>query len=70
MLKAEGLTFWFVGFLRAALLLGSGAWSLWLGWRISGVYRKDIASRAVAMAPMALAVAIGCYSWATLFWKI
>jgi polyferredoxin len=68
MLRGEGLALDFVGALRAALLIGAGAWSLWLGWRISMLYTPSPFRRMAAMAPLALAVAAACGSWVTLFW--
>jgi len=70
MLKAEGLTFWFVGFARAMLLAGAVAWALWLGWRIAQLYTKSAWRRVAAVVPMAAAVAIGAFTWATLLWRI
>ena len=70
MLRAEGLTLDFVGALRAALLSGAGIWSLWLGWQIAGLYAGARTQRIVAMLPFALAVAVSCASWATLFWHV
>jgi hypothetical protein len=71
MLKTEGVTFWFTGFARASMLAGAGVWAVWLGWRIAKVYAGSTTWRPVAaLVPMATAVAIGGYTWATLFWRI
>ncbi len=70
MLHAEGLTLDFVGALRAFLLAGASIWSLWLGWKIVGLYAEAYAHRIVAMLPFGLAVAVSCASWATLFWHL
>jgi polyferredoxin len=70
MLHAEGLALDFVGALRALLLAGAGIWSLWLGWKIVGLYAEARAHRIVAMLPFGLAVAVSCASWATLFWHL
>ena len=39
LLRSDGFDFGYVAPLRAALLGGACLWSLWLGWRIAGVYR-------------------------------
>ena len=70
MLHAEGFALDFVGALRAFLLAGASIWSLWLGWKIVGLYEKAYAHRIVAMLPFSLAVAVSCASWATLFWHL
>ena len=70
MLRGEGLALDFVGALRAFLLAGAGIWSLWLGWRIAGLYAKAAAYRIVAMLPIGLGVGVGCAIWATLFWHL
>ena len=68
-LKTEGVTLDFIGGLRATFLAGAAVWSLWLGWRVAGQYAGGLASRALALAGLAVAVAIGCFVWASLFWK-
>ena len=68
MLRNEGFALDFVGPLRAALLIGAGAWSLWLGWQIAARYTGVAIRRVAAMLPLALAVAASCASWAALFW--
>lgn len=70
MLRAEGLALDFVTALRAALLVGASAWSLWLVWLIAAKYARSRSSQAAAMLPLALAVAVSCASWATLFWRL
>ncbi|MCC6947356.1 MAG: 4Fe-4S binding protein [Bradyrhizobiaceae bacterium] len=68
MLHNEGFALDFVGPLRAVLLVGAGAWSLWLGWQIAALYARGAMRRVAAMLPLALAVALTGASWATLFW--
>jgi len=68
MLRNEGMELGFVGPLRAAVLIGAGAWSLWLGWQIAARYSAIAVRRVTAMGPLALAVATSCTSWAMLFW--
>jgi polyferredoxin len=70
MLKAEGLALDFVGALRAFVLAGASLWSLWLGWRIAGLYATASVRRLAAMLPFGLAVAVGAASWASLFWHL
>ena len=70
LLRNEGSTLAFVGPLRAALLVGAGAWSLWLGWRIAGLYGKTSSHRIAALLPLAIAVVVSGASWGTLFWKL
>jgi polyferredoxin len=69
MLKAEGIVLPFVGFLRAALLVGAGLWSLWLGWRIAGTKTGVRARQLIATFAFSGAAALGCLVWAALFWK-
>lgn len=69
MLKAEGLALDFVGTLRALLLAGASLWSLVLGWQIAGLYAKAGTVRIASMLPFTIAVAVGCVSWASLFWN-
>lgn len=69
MLRAEGLALDFVGAIRAMLLASAGVWSLALGWQIAGLYIKASGIRIVSMLPIAVAVGVGCASWASLFWS-
>lgn len=70
MMRGEGLALDFVGPLRGLLLAGAGAWSLWLGWRIATLYAENAIRRLATMIPLALAVAMSCTVWASLFWRI
>jgi polyferredoxin len=70
MLRAEGLSLGFVGFLRAALLCGAGFWSMLLAWKIAGVYTRSALLRCCAVAAFAVSVAASAASWASLFWSI
>jgi polyferredoxin len=70
MLRAEGLSLAFVGIIRAAIIIGAGSWSVWLGWRVAGLYAGTFLRRMGASAAIACAAAIGCASWALLFWPI
>lgn len=69
MLRGEGITLGIVDALRAGLLIGAGAWSLSLAWQLSSLHAASSLRRAAAMIPFSVAVATGCGSWATLFWK-
>ncbi len=70
MLRAEGLTLSFVGALRIALLLGAGLWSVFLGWQVTALYAPRLLRRVAATCALAGAAAIGCASWALLFWPV
>ena len=70
MLRGEGFALDFVGPLRAALVVGAGIWSLWLGWQIAGLYTASSLRRVTAMIPLAVAAAASCASWAALFWQL
>lgn len=69
MLKAEGIELPFVGALRASLLGGASLWCVWLSWLIAGRYTGSTPRRIVATLCMSGAVAVGLYTWASLFWK-
>lgn len=70
LLRHDGFALAFVGPLRAALLLGAVAWSLWLGWRIAALYTGSVMRRATAMLPLALALGLSAGTWASLFWHL
>jgi polyferredoxin len=71
MLRVEGAELGFVAGLRLAFLAGSGIWSLCLSWRITGRYAKGQGTkRLLALLPQAVAIAIGIYAWASLFWRL
>lgn len=69
LLRHDGFDLDFVGPLRAAMLAGAAAWSLWLGWRITGSYAGGRTRQLLAMLPLAAAVAAGTAVWASLFWS-
>jgi len=70
MLKAEGIVLPFVGFLRAALLIGAGLWAVWLGWSIARTKTGSLPRQLAATMAVAGATALGCFVWASLFWRI
>ena len=68
MLRAEGFALGFVGPLRALLLGGATVWSIFLGWKITGLASNHIPSRYAATVFVALADATGFGSWGVYFW--
>lgn len=67
MLKSEGVPVSWVSGFRAVMLSGAATWSVWLAWRVVGLWTgglRRIAATALASAAVGLAV----YSWALLFW--
>jgi polyferredoxin len=68
MLRAEGFALGFVGPLRALLLGGATVWSIFLGWKITGLASNHIPSRYAATVFVALADATGFASWGVYFW--
>jgi polyferredoxin len=67
MLRSEGLSLPWVGTARIALLAGASAWSLWLGWRVAGLFSRGI-NRSVAVSCMILAIVLADGAWGLLFW--
>jgi hypothetical protein len=59
----------FVAFLRAALLIGAGSWSLWLAWSIARTKTAAPPRQILAAGAMTGAILIGCLVWANLFWR-
>ena len=70
LLRQEGLDLGLVGPLRAMMLAGASAWSLWLAYRIVSLQAAGVPRRILAMLPIALAVAASAAVWAALFWTI
>lgn len=68
MLRAEAAPLGFVGFLRAALLVSTSLWSIWLGWRITGVSTPALRRRLAATGFVGLATSVGAGSWVLFFW--
>ncbi|MFX6056048.1 hypothetical protein ABTE97_19540, partial [Acinetobacter baumannii] len=55
MLKSEGVPVFWVSGLRATLLAGAATWSVWLAWRVVGLWATGL-RRAAATVPAASAV--------------
>ena len=70
LLRQEGFDLGLVGPLRAMMLAGASAWSLWLAYRIASLQAAGVPRRILAMIPIALAVAASAAVWAALFWTI
>jgi polyferredoxin len=66
LLKAEGLSFAWLGMLRAALLAGAATWSAWLAWRVAGHYAAGFA-RLGATLSVCAAAGLSVFGWALLF---
>ena len=66
-LRGDGILIPHVSESRAALLLGSSLWSVWLAWRVAGLYAHGL-RRAGATLGIAAACALSVYGWALLFW--
>jgi hypothetical protein len=66
-LRTDGIRLYWVNDARAAFLAGAALWSLVLAWRIAGKYADGI-RRALAVVPVAGAIALGVASWVLLFW--
>ncbi|MCG6204488.1 4Fe-4S binding protein [Rhodopseudomonas sp. HC1] len=69
LLGQNGIFLDFVAGLRATMLIGAAAWSLWLGWRIAGIYAGG-RRRVAAMLPLAIGVTAAAAVWASLFWRL
>ncbi len=72
MLKADDIRMPYVSEMRVALILGASAWSLGLAWAITGVTRSGevrptLLRRVAATAATAAAIAVGAYTWVSLF---
>lgn len=68
LLRHDGFALDFIDTLRAVMLAGAAAWSLWLGWRIAGLYAGNQVRRLAALLPLGAGVALCTFTWATLFW--
>ncbi|QXX74979.1 Putative electron transport protein YccM [Methylovirgula sp. HY1] len=67
LLRNEGFGLGFVPALRALFLAGAAVWSLYLGWKIAGLYSKSRLQQAVATVLFGSAVGLGVLSWVLLF---
>jgi polyferredoxin len=68
MLRFEGLSLRWVGGARMVLLAGAASWSIWLAWRIAGLYTTGFPRRLLATGCMAAAALFGVAGWGLLFW--
>lgn len=68
LLRHDGFTIAWVQPLRALLIAGASAWSLWLCWRIAARQGAPMLRRMAAMIPIATGVALSAAVWAGLFW--
>lgn len=67
LLRNEGFGLGFVPVLRALFLGGAAVWSLYLAWKIAGLYSKSRIQQAAATTLFGTAVGLGVASWALLF---
>ena len=68
LLRYEGLALAWAQPARAALLLGAIAWSLYLAWKVLGLYGANGLRRLLAFAPVIAATALVGYGWYLQFW--
>ncbi|MBS0643413.1 MAG: 4Fe-4S binding protein [Acetobacteraceae bacterium] len=67
LLKADGIMVPLLQDLRAGLIAGGAAWSVWLAWRITAKWTSG-ARQLPPVAAVALCTVIAAYGWVTLFW--
>lgn len=67
LLESEGLGLAWINDLRALLLAGATLWSVWLAWRVVGLWSKGWA-RGLAVACVGAAALVGDAGWWLLFW--
>lgn len=68
LLAQDGIHMPWVGAARAAMLAGAATWSLWLGWRIAGLYAPRLWQRVLGTAAMLPACLSTLAAWYLLFW--
>lgn len=68
LLAQDGVHLGWVDGVRAAILAGSAAWSLWLGWRIAGIHAPSLVARGMALAALLPACGSTLAAWYLLFW--
>ncbi len=67
LLHNEGFSLGFVPALRLLFLAGAGGWSLYLAWKIAGLYSRSRFRQAAATTLFATSVGLGVASWVLLF---
>lgn len=67
LLSQDGLRLAWVDELRVAMLAGASLWSLWLGWRVAGIYSPSFMRRSLALAALLPACASTLGAWYLLF---
>jgi len=67
-LRMDGIVVPLVDEIRAAILAGAVAWSLYLAWRVTDLYGASFGRRLAAMLAMAGALAVTSTGWVLLFW--
>lgn len=69
-LRNQDLALWWIGELRAGILLGTAVWSLGLALAILRRHAPRASRSLLAALPMAVAVALAAGGWALLFWPL
>ena len=67
LLRGEGFTMQWVGIARIVALAGASLWSVWHGWRVTGLSANGV-KQGLATVCVALAVSVSVAGWALLFW--
>lgn len=67
LLRGEGWALQWIGLARLLLLAGACLWSVWLGWRVTGLSTTGI-KQGLATVCIALAASVSVAGWALLFW--
>ncbi len=67
LLRTEGIQLPWIGIARLAFLAGASVWTLWLAWRVAGIYAAG-ARRLLAVALVGAGAAIAAAGWGGLFW--
>jgi hypothetical protein len=66
-LRGDGILIPYVSEMRAALLLGTSLWSVWLAWSVAGLSARGL-RRIGATLGIAAACALSVSGWVLLFW--
>lgn len=68
LLQYDGITFWWVGDLRAIILAGASLWSLYLGGRILVCYQPDIGRWTGGFILFSLSIVPVTAAWILMLW--